>query len=132
MQVTHTVHTDDGSIRLDLADESTIFDLIARGANGAEVTVHLGYHQARYLLGDAGSVRLAFGTNTATEHAVQTMGGVVEVDQPPGQITFTLPARSTAYTLTVDARAGARTTLTLAAGAHDRLMVGLGTLLGQL
>ena len=59
MQIAHTVQTDDGSLRLALGDGDSIFDLVACGANGQEVTVHLGYHEAQRLLCGAGTVRIA-------------------------------------------------------------------------
>ena len=132
MQIAHTVQTDDGSVRLNLGDGDSIFDLVACGANGQEVTVHLGYYEARYLLGDAGTVRIAMGSGTAAECTTRTLGGVVDRDQRGGEVTFTVDDQAAAYTLTVADGAGSRTTLAVGGPAHDSLIVGISTMLSQL
>jgi hypothetical protein len=132
MRITHTVQTDDGSVRLNLGDGDTIFDLIAQGANGQLVTVHLGYSEARTLLADAAALRLAFGAGQAHGSTVTTMGGVTDVGQPEGEVAIALPARCDFYTLTVCDGARGRTAFTVTAAANDSLILGLGTILSQL
>jgi len=135
MQIAHTVQTDDGSLRLALGDGDSIFDLVACGANGQEVTVHLGYHEAQRLLCGAGTVRIAL--NSADRARVialvtPTLGGVADRAQPEGAVTFVVAAGSDVYRLDVVDGGGAVTALTFRSGAHDSLIVGISTMLSQL
>jgi hypothetical protein len=132
MQAIHTVHTDDGSLRLQLGDGDTVADLIAYGSNRRQVVVHLSHRELHNLLSDASMIHLAFGRSQAEHCSTRTLGGVVALGQPAGSITLSMPARASAYTLTVDDAAGAQTSLTLALTAHESLMVGIGALVGQL
>jgi len=130
MQIAHTVQTDDGSVRLNLGDGSNIVDLIACGANGKEVTVHLGLDEVRYLLCDAGDARIALGSGLAEQLTARTLDG--------GEVTFVVPAGAAAYTLAVADGGGGATALTVAteltvgSAAHDSLIVGISTMFSQL
>lgn len=128
------VHTDDGTIALDLGPGDSIFDLIARGANGQEVTVYLGYDEARDLFDTAGQVRLLLDSDpaVATTFGVHTMGGVDAVGQPEGTIKFLVVNAAGIYRLDVEDGAGGVTALTVGSAAHDSLIVSLSTMLIQL
>src|SRR5262249_34293247 len=122
----------DGSVCLNLGEGDTIFDLIAHGANDEQVTVHLGYYEARNLLADASAARIAFGTGTANDATATTMGGVTNAAQPEGELAIAMPARSDRSPLAVSDGGTPGTTLTLTATANDSLILGLATILSQL
>lgn len=135
MKIMHTVQTDDGSVCLSLGDGDTIAELIARGANGKEVTVHLGYSEVESLLNAAAIVRLGLHNGDrcrVVPNTTHTLGGVTDLDALGGAVTFALASRDAAYTLIVGSGAGTATALTVSDAAHESLIVGLSTMLSQL